>query len=94
MNRALFLDRDGTLIVDKVYLADPGGVEVIPGASEGLRRARALGFKLFGLHVWAGRAPPMLHDLISGADVASQPDGLSVSLDTHASRIFRIPARH
>ena len=47
MNRALFLDRDGTLIVDKVYLADPAGVEVIPGAAEGLRRARALGFKLF-----------------------------------------------
>ena len=47
MNRALFLDRDGTLIVDKVYLADPEGVEVIPGAAEGLRRARALGFKLF-----------------------------------------------
>jgi D-glycero-D-manno-heptose 1,7-bisphosphate phosphatase len=47
VNRALFLDRDGTLIVDKVYLRDPDQVEVIPGAAEGLRRARALGFKLF-----------------------------------------------
>jgi D-glycero-D-manno-heptose 1,7-bisphosphate phosphatase len=47
VNRALFLDRDGTLIVDKVYLADPAGVELIPGAAEGLRRARSLGFKLF-----------------------------------------------
>ena len=47
MNRALFLDRDGTLIVDRVYLADPAGVELIPGAADGLRRARALGFKLF-----------------------------------------------
>jgi D-glycero-D-manno-heptose 1,7-bisphosphate phosphatase len=47
VNRALFLDRDGTLIVDKVYLADPAGVELIPGAAEGLRRARGLGFKLF-----------------------------------------------
>jgi D-glycero-D-manno-heptose 1,7-bisphosphate phosphatase len=47
VNRALFVDRDGTLIVDKVYLADPAGVELIPGAAEGLRRARALGFKLF-----------------------------------------------
>jgi D-glycero-D-manno-heptose 1,7-bisphosphate phosphatase len=47
VNRALFLDRDGTLIVDKVYLADPAGVELIPGAADGLRRARALGFKLF-----------------------------------------------
>jgi D-glycero-D-manno-heptose 1,7-bisphosphate phosphatase len=47
VNRALFLDRDGTLIVDKVYLADPAGVELIAGSAEGLRRARALGFKLF-----------------------------------------------
>jgi alpha-galactosidase len=41
----------------------------------------------------AGSTPPMLRDLISGADVASQPDGLTVSLDSHASRIFRIAAR-
>lgn len=47
MNRALFVDRDGTLIIDKVYLADPAGVELIPGAAEGLRRARGLGFKIF-----------------------------------------------
>jgi D-glycero-D-manno-heptose 1,7-bisphosphate phosphatase len=45
--KALFLDRDGTLIVDKVYLADPAGVELIPGAADALRRARTLGFKLF-----------------------------------------------
>lgn len=45
--RALFLDRDGTLIIDKVYLADPAGVELIPGAAAGLRRARSLGYKLF-----------------------------------------------
>ena len=47
MNRAIFLDRDGTLIVDKVYLADPAGVELIAGSAEGLRRARSLGFKIF-----------------------------------------------
>ena len=47
MSKALFLDRDGTLIFDKVYLADPAGVELIPGAADGLRRALALGYKLF-----------------------------------------------
>ena len=47
MSKALFLDRDGTLIIDKVYLADPAGVELIPGAAAGLQRARALGYKLF-----------------------------------------------
>src|SRR5947209_6281356 len=47
VNRSLFLDLDGTLIVDKVYLADPAGVELIPGAINGLQRARSLGYKLF-----------------------------------------------
>jgi D-glycero-D-manno-heptose 1,7-bisphosphate phosphatase len=46
-SRALFLDRDGTLIIDKHYLSDPAGVELIPGAAEALRRARSVGYKLF-----------------------------------------------
>ena len=47
MSKALFLDRDGTLILDKVYLADPAGVELIPGTGAALARARSLGYKLF-----------------------------------------------
>ncbi|HOP08267.1 MAG TPA: HAD-IIIA family hydrolase [candidate division Zixibacteria bacterium] len=43
---ALFIDRDGTLIVDKDYLSDPEGVELIPGAVEALKKARAAGYKL------------------------------------------------
>lgn len=45
--RALFLDRDGTLIPDKHYLADPAGVELIPGVAAALGRARQLGYALF-----------------------------------------------
>lgn len=47
MSKALFLDRDGTLIIDKVYLADPAGVELIPGTAAALKRARRLGYLLF-----------------------------------------------
>ncbi len=47
MAKALFLDRDGTIIIDKDYLADPAGVELIPGAREALWRARDLGYLLF-----------------------------------------------
>jgi alpha-galactosidase len=44
---------------------------------------------------FADGMPPTLHDLVSDTDVVSQPDGLTLSLDTHASRIFRIAAaRH
>jgi histidinol-phosphate phosphatase family protein len=35
--RALFLDRDGTLIVDVPYPSDPARVELIPGATAALR---------------------------------------------------------
>lgn len=45
--RALFLDRDGTLIPDKHYLADPAGVELLPGVAAALARARELGYRLF-----------------------------------------------
>lgn len=45
--RALFLDRDGTLIVDKHYLHDPAGVEVLPGVRPALQRAKVLGYELF-----------------------------------------------
>jgi histidinol phosphatase-like enzyme len=38
--RAAFLDRDGTIIVEKNYLADPDLVEFVPGAIEGLRLLR------------------------------------------------------
>ena len=45
--KALFLDRDGTLIFDKHYLADPAGVELIPGVRAALARAQSLGYLLF-----------------------------------------------
>lgn len=47
MNRALFLDRDGTLIVHRPYLHRPDEVELLPGVSDALRAARAAGFLLF-----------------------------------------------
>lgn len=44
---ALFLDRDGTVIAEKNYLADPAGVELIPGVREFLREAQRRGWLLF-----------------------------------------------
>lgn len=43
---AVFLDRDGTLIDEKDYLADPDGVAFIPGTFEALRELREAGFGL------------------------------------------------
>ena len=44
--RVVLLDRDGTIVVDRDYLADPGGLEFLPGAVEGLRRLHAGGYRL------------------------------------------------
>lgn len=43
---AVFIDRDGTLISERHYLAEPDGVHLVPGAVEALRRLRAAGFAL------------------------------------------------
>lgn len=44
MRRFVFLDRDGTLIVEKDYLRDPEAVELTPGAAPALRRLRDANF--------------------------------------------------
>ena len=46
MNRAVFLDRDGTLIEEKDYLHLPEEVVIYPGAGASLRRLQDAGFKL------------------------------------------------
>ena len=45
--RAVFLDRDGTLIEEKEYLSDPENVVPFAGAAEALLSLQAAGFKLF-----------------------------------------------
>ena len=46
MKRAVFLDRDGTLIAEKHYLHRPEEVEVFPGAGPALKRLADAGFLL------------------------------------------------
>ena len=41
---AAFIDRDGTLISEREYLADPDGVSLVPGAVEALRRLARAGY--------------------------------------------------
>lgn len=45
--RNIILDRDGTVIVDKHYLSDPAGVELIPDAGPALGRLAAAGRRLY-----------------------------------------------
>jgi len=45
-HRAVFLDRDGTLIVEKNYLHRPADVELFPGAGAALKKLGDAGFLL------------------------------------------------
>ena len=45
--RALFLDRDDTLVRDAGYMSRPEQIELLPGVAEALRDARAAGFRLY-----------------------------------------------
>ena len=44
--RFAILDRDGTVIIERHYLSDPGQVELIPGVTSGLRQLSKLGLGL------------------------------------------------
>ena len=46
MERAVFLDRDGTLIAEKNYLHRPEEVVILPGTAPALRKLADAGFKL------------------------------------------------
>lgn len=46
MNKALLLDRDGTIISDKNYLSDPELIEFLPGAIDALQMAKQAGYLL------------------------------------------------
>ena len=47
MNRAVFLDRDGTMIEEKNYLHRPEEVVLLSGATVALKRLQDAGFRLF-----------------------------------------------
>jgi D-glycero-D-manno-heptose 1,7-bisphosphate phosphatase len=47
MNRAIFLDRDGTLIAEQNYLHHPEQVQIYPATRTGLKKLYLTGFSLF-----------------------------------------------
>lgn len=45
--KAVFLDRDGTIVVEKGYITVPDGVEVLPGVAGAIVSLRSQGWKIF-----------------------------------------------
>jgi D-glycero-D-manno-heptose 1,7-bisphosphate phosphatase len=45
--KAVFLDRDGTMVVEKGYITVADDIELIPGVAAAIHRLRAAGWKIF-----------------------------------------------
>lgn len=84
--RLALLDRDGTIIVDKVYLSDPDGIEFTPGAVEGLRLLRDAGFALVLITNQSGIA----RGLFDAATLARIHDRLASMLAAEGLRLEAI----
>jgi hypothetical protein len=61
MTPAIFLDRDGTIIVERDYLSDPAGAELEVNAATGLRRMALLGWPLVVITNQSGVGPRLFH---------------------------------
>lgn len=60
---AVFLDRDGTIIVDKHYQKDPAQLEFIPGSIDALKRLQDAGYRLIILTNQSGIARGMFTEV-------------------------------
>lgn len=61
-NRAVFLDKDGTIIEDKNYLNSFKDLKVLPGAKKGLQRLKEGGFRLMGITNQSGIARGIVNE--------------------------------
>ena len=65
--RAVFLDKDGTLIDDVPYNVDPAKIRLAAGAAEGVRRLHAAGYALFVVSNQSGVARGLFPESALGA---------------------------
>ncbi len=59
-NKAVFLDRDGTLMEDPGYLSDAAGVRLLPGVDLAIKSLRQGRFKIVVVTNQSGIARGML----------------------------------
>jgi len=83
MKRAVFFDRDGTLIEDVGYLTAPDQVRVRPGAAQAVRRLNEAGFLVVVVSNQSGVA----RGLMSAEDVERANDRLRELLGEQGARI-------
>lgn len=90
MSPTVFLDRDGTIIIDKHYLGDPNGVELESGAAKGLARMAALGLRFVGITNQSGIAR-QLFDFAAAKRVNERVDTILASYGVRIERWYICP---
>jgi D-glycero-D-manno-heptose 1,7-bisphosphate phosphatase len=87
---AAFLDRDGTIIHERHYIADPDAVELLPGAADALRRLAMAGYALIVVTNQSGIA----RGLYAEADfhaVQARLEGLLAAAGVALDAVFYCP---
>ncbi len=82
-NKAVFLDRDGTLIVNRHYGSEPDGIQFLDGVVEGLLALRDAGYKLFLVSNQSGVARGYFDE----AAVSRMHDRLQRMLDQYGAAL-------
>lgn len=83
LSRAVFLDRDGTLIEDVGYPRDPERVQLLEGAVDGLRRLRAAGLQL----VVIGNQSGVGRGLVTELEARAVHERFVAQLEHHGVRL-------
>ena len=82
-SRAVFLDRDGTIVEDPGFLHEPGKVRLLPGAAEAIRRLNDAGWLVVTVSNQSGIA----RGLYDAAAYAAVQRRLVELLTSHGARL-------
>ncbi len=83
MNKAVFFDRDGTLIKDKSYLSKVSDIEILDGSAEGIAMLNKLGYLVIIVTNQSGVARGYMEE----KDVKMVNDALIRELSLRGARV-------
>ncbi len=90
MNKAVFLDRDGTIIQDVGYISSPEQVQFVPGSIEAIKMLNQAGYKVIVITNQAGVARGITtEDMVQTVDKVIQRGILSGG--AHLDGIYYCP---
>ncbi len=89
-DRAIFLDRDDTLIKDPGYISSPDQVELLDGVPEALIKLRDLGYKLIVVSNQSGVARGIITEKVLGK-IHDRLKQLLAEKNAHLDRIYYCP---